>query len=77
MKKVQHCWLKVKLRIYMVYISVLILNEYTDDFVSLLKELSKMPVFQNDGSTRFWMLNYQTVCDELHIALHFIASVLS
>lgn len=60
----------------MVYISVLILNEYTDDFVSLLKELSKMLVFQNDWSARFYMLNYPTVCEELHMALHFIAIVL-
>lgn len=48
MKKIQHCWLKVKLCVFMVYISVLILNEYTDDFVSLLKGLSRIVIFQND-----------------------------
>lgn len=32
----------------MVYISILILNEYTDDFVSLLKQLSRIVIFQND-----------------------------
>lgn len=47
MKKVQHCWLKIKLCVFMVYISVLIINEYTDDFVSPLKELSRIVTFQN------------------------------